>query len=50
MNCRNAFQIYWHLENCMTNRVSLLALKQGIATYHTDNFQKNLSCIDICLT
>ena len=28
MNCRNAFQIYLNLENCMTNGVSLFALKK----------------------
>ena len=29
MNYRNVFQIYENLENCMTNRVSLAALKKG---------------------
>ncbi len=29
MNCRMAFQIWMYLENCMTNRVSYLALKKG---------------------
>ncbi|EEG88387.1 hypothetical protein COPCOM_03355 [Coprococcus comes ATCC 27758] len=28
MNCRNAFQIYLNLENCMTKRASLLVLKK----------------------
>ncbi len=29
MNCQKAFQIYLYFENCMTNRVSLKALKKG---------------------
>ena len=32
MNCRNALQIYLNIENCMTNRVSLSALKKEIFT------------------
>ena len=39
MNCRNAFQIYLNLENCMTNRVSFSALKKG------DIYRKELSML-----
>ena len=30
MNCRNVFQIYLYLENCMTIRASLQVLEKGI--------------------